>query len=244
MNVFDQAWHWLTTSDNWSRNTNNNGVLELAWEHIQIAAISVFFAALIGLSVGITLGHLRRGGAVVTLLANLTRAIPTLGILIILSSIPTFGVTTKTAIISLSAFAIPPILTNSWAGVSSVDRDTVEAARGLGMTGREILLRIELPLALPLVAAGIRNSTLQTFATATIASFLGNETLGTFIQQGQGNSDQGEVLGAAILIGVLAVALDLLLGAVQRALTPKGTRAPRRFRRQLADVPRIAEPVV
>jgi osmoprotectant transport system permease protein len=243
MNVFDQAWHWLTTSNHWSRNTNNNGVLELAWEHIQIAAISVFFAAVIGLTVGITLGHFRRGGAIVTLLANLTRAIPTLGILIILSSLPAFGVTTKTAVISLAAFAIPPILTNSWAGVSGVDRDTVEAALGLGMTGREILVGVELPLALPLIAAGIRNSTLQTFATATIASFLGNETLGTLIQQGQGNSDQGEVLGAAILIGVVAIALDLILGAVQRALTPKGTRAPTRFRRQLADVPRIAEPV-
>jgi osmoprotectant transport system permease protein len=244
MNVFAQAWHWLTTSDHWSRNTNNSGILQLAWAHIQIAAISVFFAAAIGLSLGITLGHFRRGGAIVTLLANLTRAIPTLGILIILSSLPAFGVTTKTAVIALAAFAIPPILTNSWAGVSTVDRDTVEAARGLGMIGTQILLRVELPLALPLVAAGIRNSTLQTFATATIASFLGNETLGTLIQQGQGNSDQGEVLGAAILIGLVAVALDLLLGAGQRALTPKGTRAPSRFRRQLADVPRIAEPVV
>ena len=97
---------------------------------------------------------------------------------------------------------------------------------------------------MPLIAAGIRNSTLQTFATATIASFVGNDTLGTLIQQGQGNSDQGEVLGAAIVIGVRRDRMDLLLGAVQRALTPKGTRAPRRFRRQLAEMPRIAEPVV
>jgi osmoprotectant transport system permease protein len=243
MNVFDQAWHWLTTSSNWSGNDQGDGIFHLAWLHIQIAAISVFFGAVIGLGIGIPLGHFRRGGAFVTVLANVTRAVPTLAILILLSSIPEFGVSTKTAIIALSAFAIPPILTNSWAGVASVDKDTVEAARGLGMSGLQILGRVELPLALPLIAAGIRSSTLQTFATATIASFLGNSTLGNLVQIGQGNADQGEVLGAAFIIGVVAVLLDLVLAAVQRALTPKGARKPHLFSRRQRSVARIAQEV-
>ena len=243
MNVFDQAWHWITTSNNWTGNDSSAGVLTLAWEHIQIAFWSVLIGAAIGLSIGITLGHLRRGGALVTLLANITRAVPTLAILILLASLPAFGVSTKTAIISLGAFAIPPILTNSWAGVASIDKDTVEAARGLGMTGRQILFGVELPLALPLIAAGVRSSALQTFATATIASFLGNSTLGNLIQIGQGNNDQGEVLGAAIIIGVVAVLLDFVLASAQRSLTPKGTRKPHWLSRQSSNLPRIAQEV-
>ena len=243
MNVFDQAWHWLTTSSNWTSNDQNAGILQLAWEHVQIAFWSVLIGAAIGLAVGITLGHLRRGGALVTLLANVTRAVPTLAILILLASLPAFGVSTKTAIISLGAFAIPPILTNSWAGVASVDKDTVESARGLGMTGRQILWGVELPLALPLIAAGIRSSALQTFATATIASFLGNSTLGNLIQIGQGNNDQGEVLGAAIIIGLVAILLDLGLASAQRALTPRGTRKPNWLSRQSTNVARIAQEV-
>ncbi len=234
MNVFDQGWHWITTADHWTGSSDgSDGILHLAWEHIQIAAIAVFFGAVIGLTIGISLGHFRRGAAFVTLLANITRAVPTLAILILLSSLPAFGVSTKTAIISLAAFAIPPILTNSWAGVAGVDRDTVEAARGLGMTGRQILLRVELPLALPLIAAGVRSSALQTFATATIASFLGNDTLGNLIQIGQGNNDQGEVLGAAAIIGIVAVLLDIALALVQRQLTPKGTRRPSFYARRV-----------
>jgi osmoprotectant transport system permease protein len=243
MNVFDQAWHWLTTSSHWTSNDQGDGILSLAWQHIQIAFWSLLIGAAIGLTIGIMLGHWRRGGAVVTLLANVTRAVPTLAILILLSSLPAFGVTTKTAIISLGAFAIPPILTNSWAGVSSVDQDTVESARGLGMTDFQILKRIELPLALPLIAAGVRSSALQTFATATIASFLGNPTLGSLVQIGQGNNDQGEVLGAAIIIGVVAILLDLVLASVQRSLTPKGTRKPNWFSRQSNNVARIAQEV-
>lgn len=242
-NVFIGAWHWLTTGDNWRANSENDGILPLAWAHIQIAAWSLLIGAAIGLTIGVALGHFRRGAAFVTVLANVTRAVPTLAILILLSSLPAFGVSTKTAIISLGAFAVPPILTNSWAGVASVDRDTVEAARGLGMSGRQILRRVELPLALPLVAAGVRSSALQTFATATIASFLGNNTLGNLVQIGQANANDAEVLGAAFIIGAVAVALDLLLAAVQRSLTPRGTRKPHRFTRQRHNVARMAHEV-
>jgi osmoprotectant transport system permease protein len=242
-NVFIGAWHWLTTGDNWFHNSENDGVIPLAWAHIQIAFWAVLIGAVIGLTIGVALGHFRRGAAFVTVLANVTRAIPTLAILILLSSLPAFGVSTKTAIISLGAFAIPPILTNSWAGVASVDRDTVEAARGLGMTGSQILRRVELPLALPLIAAGVRSSALQTFATATIASFLGNSTLGNLVQIGQANANDAEVLGAAFIIGIVAILLDQLLAALQRSLTPKSARKPYWFTRQSQNVIRIAQEV-
>ena len=175
------------------------------------------------------LGHFRRGGPLVTLLANATRAVPTLGLLYLLAGFPSFGVSQKTAVISLALFAIPPILTNAWAGVSTVEAETVDAARGLGMSGRSILLHVEMPLAVPLIFAGIRSSTLQTFATATIASYVGADTLGNLIQSGQaaGQMGQGQVLGAAIIIGLLAVALDLVLAFIQRRLTPKPLSRPR-----------------
>jgi osmoprotectant transport system permease protein len=159
-------------------------------------------------------------------IANISRAVPTIGLLYLLATAPQFGVNPRTAVTALALFAIPPILTNSYTGMTTVDAEAVEAARGLGMKERQVLTRVELPLALPLIAAGIRNSVLQTFATATLASYVGTATLGTLIQVGQATQKQQEVLGGALVIAALAVLLDLLLGAVQAAVTP----GPRRSR--------------
>ena len=230
MNVFGDALTWLGDRANYR---GDGGILHLARLHIQVSLLALAAAIVIGLTVGVALGHTGRGGGLVTVLANVTRAIPTLGLLTILASISTFGVTTFSAVVALAIFAIPPILTNAWAGVIGVDRDTVEAAKGLGMSGGQILLRVELPLALPLIAAGLRSSVLQTFATATIASYVGNPTLGTLIQLGQGTQSQDEVLGAAIIIGIVAILLDVLLAQLQKRLTP-GERKPGPFRRRHA----------
>jgi osmoprotectant transport system permease protein len=238
VNLFRQAIDWLGDRANWR---GDQGIIHLAWLHLQIAGLSVLIALAIGLPIGIALGHWRRGGPFVSLLAILTRAVPTLGLLYILAALPAFGVSTKTAVIALTVFAIPPILTNAWAGVSSVEPEAVEAARGSGMSGRQILLRVELPLAIPLLGAGIRSSALQTFATATVASYVGTATLGTLIQLGQGAQEQNEVLGAAIAIGVLALLIDFVLASIQRALTPVPLRKrPGRRFRQRRSVPEVA----
>lgn len=241
MSLFGDAISWLDDRTNWS---GQDGIIHLAWSHIQIAGESVLIAAAISLPIGVALGHFRRGGPTVTLFANASRAVPTLGLLYVLATFPSFGVSQKTAVVALTVFAIPPMLTNAWAGVSAVEPEAVEAARGLGMTQWQILRRVELPLGVPLIFAGVRSSTLQTFATATIASYVGADTLGSLIQLGQGAQDQAEVLGAAIVIGVLAVLIDIVLALIQRRLTPVPMRTSSfRLARRRLDIPEISHGV-
>jgi osmoprotectant transport system permease protein len=222
MGLFGEAVAWLNDRANWR---GDQGVIHLTVLHLQVTALALIIGLVVGLGLGVGLGHLRRGGAVVTVVANLSRAIPTFGLLVVLATAPAFGVNTRTAVAALGLFAIPPILTNAYAGLTSVDPEAIEASRGLGMTERQVLTRVELPLALPLIAAGIRNSVLQTFATATLASYVGTPTLGTLIQVGQATQAQEEVLAGAIVIAALAVLLDLALGRVQAAVTPGPVRS-------------------
>lgn len=229
MNVFGDAVSWLNDRANWR---GDQGLIHLTVLHLQVTVAALLIGLVVALSLGIGLGHLRRGGTLVTVIANLARAIPTFGLLVVLAREPAFGVNTRTAVTALALFAIPPILTNAYTGLVTVDPEAVEAARGLGMSERQVLTRVELPLALPLIAAGIRNSVLQTFATATLASYVGTSTLGTLIQVGQATQKQEQVLGGALAIAVLAVVLDLLLGLVQTAVTPGPARSRWAFLRR------------
>ena len=243
MSLIGEGFSWLDDQANYR---GSNGVIHLAASHLEVTAIAMVLAAAVSLPIGIALGHFRRGGPLVTLLANATRAVPTLGLLYLLAEFPTFGVSKKTAIISLAIFAIPPMLTNAWAGVSTVEPEAVEAARGLGMSQWSVLRRVELPLSVPLIFAGVRSSTLQTFATATIASFVGTDTLGKLIQLGQaaGRVGQGMVLGAAVVIGILAIVIDVLLALIQRRLTPAPLRSRViTIRRRSAQVSRVSAEV-
>jgi osmoprotectant transport system permease protein len=225
VDLFNNALTYLGDGSHW---TGYDGILPLAVSHLKITLISVLLAAIVGLTLGIALGHARRGGAVVTSLANLSRAVPVLGLLALLATNGSLGVTATSAILALAVFAVAPILTNTWTGVSTVDRETVEAATGLGMSGRQVLLGVELPLALPLIAAGLRTAMLQVFATATIASFVGASTLGNLVADGQATSSYDQVLAGAICIAVIAVALDLVLGVVQALVTPGAVNPARR----------------
>jgi osmoprotectant transport system permease protein len=240
MSLLGDAFSWLGDKANYR---GDQGVLQLAVSHLEVTGIAIGIAVAIALPIGIALGHFHRGGPAVTLLANVTRAVPTLGLLYLLAAMPSFGVSQKTAIISLAAFAIPPILTNAWAAVSAADEEAVSAARGLGMKQGQILRRVELPLAVPLIFAGLRSSTLQTFATATIASYVGSNTLGNLIQLGQaaGPPGQREVLGAALIIAFMAVLIDVVLALIQRRLTPAPLRPQlARITRRRANLPDIS----
>jgi osmoprotectant transport system permease protein len=201
-----------------------DGVPHRLAEHLLLTGIAVGVAALVALPVGLVLGHLRRGGTAVTALTNASRAVPTLGVLIVFSGIASIGIGNRAAVVALVLFAIPPILVNTFVGVAGVEREVVEAARGMGMGEGRILRTVELPLALPLVVAGLRTAVVQVIATATLAAYVGGGGLGTFINNGYGLQDYPQVLGGAVWVAGLALAAELLLAGLQRVATPTPLR--------------------
>lgn len=201
-----------------------DGVPHRLSEHLAITLISVGVAALVALPVGLLLGHLRRGGTVVTALTNASRAVPTFGVLIIFSAIASIGIGNRAAVLALVLFAVPPILVNAFVGVAGVDGDVIEAARGMGMGEGAVLLRVELPLALGLVVAGLRTAVVQVIATATLAAYVGGGGLGTFINNGYGRQDYPQVLSGAILVAALALVAEVAMAGLQRLATPAALR--------------------
>jgi osmoprotectant transport system permease protein len=197
-------------------------ILEKTWEHLELSAAAMAIALVIALPLGAWLGHLHRGSFVAVNVANLGRALPSL-VLIALGFV-LLGVGFWSVALALVILAIPPILTNAYVAVDGVEADAVEAARGMGMTRWQIVRRVELPLALPLIFAGIRTAVVFVVATATIAAVAGGGGLGDIIVNQAAYGLEG-VVGAAICVSVLALAADGLLGLVQRAVTPPGLRA-------------------
>jgi osmoprotectant transport system permease protein len=218
------VWEYLTTAASWQ---GEDGITHRLWEHVWISAASVFVACLIALPLGILLGHVGRGGGVAVNLANAGRAIPTLGIIVLFAVSP-IGLNTATLIATLVIFAVPPILANAYVGVSTVDRDAKESARGMGLSGGQVLRQVEIPLALPLMAAGVRTSAVQVVATATLAGYTGFGTLGQLVFRGFVVNLSYLVIGGAVLVAILALLTEVLLGFVQRLVTPAGLRIGQR----------------
>ncbi|MFC3690205.1 ABC transporter permease [Aquipuribacter hungaricus] len=211
---------WLADPARWS---GEAGIPARLWEHVWVSGVSVLVAAAVALPVALVLGHLGRGGALASAVANLGRAVPTLAVLVILVLSPApFGIANVVTctVVALVLFAIPPILTNAYAGIRAVDADLVEAARGMGLTGPQVLFRVELPLAVPLVVAGLRIATAQVIATATIAAFVAGPGLGRFISAGFGNQDTPQLIGGAFLVATFAVLVEVAFQVLQRRLTP------------------------
>jgi osmoprotectant transport system permease protein len=194
-------------------------VLSLLWTTVWISAIALAAAVAIALPIGAWLGHRGRGETLAIGIGNAGRAIPELGLIAIVAAF--FGVGVFNVTIALLVLGVPPILTNAFVGVFQVDRDAVEAGRGMGMTEFEILRKIELPLAVPTIMTGVRTSAINIIATATIAPLAGVVTLGDYIINGANYGSEG-VLAGAILVALLAVAAELLLSALQRLLTSRG----------------------
>jgi osmoprotectant transport system permease protein len=225
---------WFTTADHWR---GDFGVPHRLLEHVAMSAAAIVAAAVIALPVGIWLGHRGKGGALAINLANVGRAIPSLAILALfqqafgLRGWPGFGA--RPAFVALVALAVPPLLTNAYVGMRGVDRDVVEAAQGMGMTGGEVLWRVEVPIALPLLMAGLRTSAVQVVATATLAAVTAWGGLGRFIVDGFGQQDNAQIVAGAILVGLVALATELGLAWVQRAVVSDGLR-PEQVRRDTA----------
>ena len=215
------VWEWFTDPANW---TGYNGIPIRTWEQIEISFWAMAIALVVAMPIALILGHQRRGIFLATNVGNIGRAIPTLGVLTILASIPEIGIGNFAAILALALFAIPPLLTNTFAGIASVDDEVLDAAKGIGMGGFRILSRVELPLALPLIAAGIRTATVQVVATASLAALVGSGGLGRYVVDGYSLQDNTLIIAGAILTALIAVFADLILGFIERRITPKGLR--------------------
>jgi osmoprotectant transport system permease protein len=200
-------------------------ILHKTWEHLLLSGAALAIALVISLPIGVWLGHRHRGSFLAVNVANLGRALPSLAVIAV--GFVFIGVGFWSVAIALVVLAIPPILTNAYVAVDAVQTDAVEAARGMGMTDRQIITRIELPLALPLIFAGIRTATVFVVATATIAAVAGGGGLGDIIVNQAGYGLEG-VVGAAICVSVLALLADGAVGLLQRALTPAGLRVESR----------------
>ena len=201
---------------------------ELMWEktveHLALSGVSIGIALLVALPLGIGLGHLHRGSWIAISLANVGRALPSLALIAI--GIAFLGIGFANVAVALVVLAVPPILTNAYVAVDEVDPDAVEAARGMGMGATQVIARVELPLALPLLFAGVRTAAVYVVATATLAGVAGGGGLGDIIVNQASYRLEG-VIAAALWVSVLAFAVDAGLGLLQRVLTPHGLR-PRR----------------
>jgi osmoprotectant transport system permease protein len=225
---------WLTDPANWEGPT---GIPTRLFEHVFISAISIFFATLIALPVGLWVGHTGRWANVAINVANIGRAIPSYSLLVIVLPIslalaptigysPNFGLTFLPTFIAMVMLAIPPILVNAYAGLQSVDRDLLEAGRGMGMREGQILRRLEIPLAVPVIIGGFRTAILNVIATATIGAAVSFGGLGRYIFDGRQRGVAGtpELLSGAILVGALAILVDFVLSRIQRRATPRALR--------------------
>lgn len=214
---------WLTQSSQWS---GPDGIPARLLEHIWYSALGVGIAALIALPLGLLIGHTGRGSLLAATASNFGRALPTLGVVTLVFRLQPLSV--WPVIVALVAIAIPPILLNTDVGIRSIDPAVRDAARGMGMTGRQALWRVEVPLAMPLILTGFRSAAGQVVATATIAAFVGLGGLGRFIIDGYSNRDIGQITGGAVVVGLLALAVEGGFALLQRSLGPK--EAPRRKR--------------
>ena len=219
MNFLGDVVDWFTTSEHW---TGGAGAIHRLVEHVSMSAGTILVAALLALPLGIWLGHTGRFGALAINLSNIGRAIPSFAILVL--AVQVIGIGWKPAFVALVALAIPPMVTNAYVGMREVDADVRESARGMGMTGTQSLFRVELPIALPLVMAGVRTAAVQVVATATLAALVAWGGLGRFIVDGIAQRDFVQVFAGAVLVAVLSIVTEVVLAGLQRLIVPRGLR--------------------
>lgn len=225
-----EAVAWLFDGENWS---GPAGVPTLLVEHLGFTLASLGLACAVALPLALWLGHIGRGGVLAVQVSNIGRAVPTLAVLVILVLGP-LGRSTLSAVLAFTLFAIPPVLTNAYVGMREVDRGAVEAARGMGMTGWQVLHRVELPLATGLVMNGVRLAAVQVVATVSIAALAAFGGLGRIVTAGFANQDVGQVVAGAFLIAGLAVVVEVGLARVARSVDPR-QRVLRAGRRREAE---------
>jgi len=210
--VIGQLFAWFTDPANW---TGPNGIPTRLAQHLVMSGLAMVIAIVIAVPLGMWLGHSGRKPGLVLNLGSIGRAVPTFAVLVILASWDPVGVGDLAAILALALFAIPPILVSAYDGIRAADPDVVDAARGMGFTGRQILRQVEVPLSVTYLASGIRTSTVQVVATASLAALVGGGGLGRYVVDGFATQDAVLVIAGALLTAGLAVVTDLVLGRAQ-----------------------------
>jgi osmoprotectant transport system permease protein len=234
MHFIEAVFDWFTTAANW---TGSNGILQLFYNQAKLSVAVVVGALIVGGGLGVILGHTGRGGLVAVNAANAFRAVPSLALLTLLAIVPSISLKWEGFLaswIALVVLAIPPILTNTYVGMRNVDADVRDAAKAMGLSGGQVLRRVEAPLAVPFVMAGVRTASIEVVATSTLAAYVSYSDLGTFVIAGLNSQDNVEAFGGAILVAVLAALVAIGLGLVQRWLTPLPMRQQSRNQGLLA----------
>jgi osmoprotectant transport system permease protein len=229
---FSKVGGWFTDPAQWS---GPSGIPTRLWEHTQTSVTAVLIAALIALPVAMFIGHRRRMEFLVVSVGNMGRAIPSLGLLVIF--VLWIGLRLNwpapfrpAIILAMVLLAIPPILTNTYVGIQAVDPDVLDAGRGVGMTEGQVLRSLEVPLAAPLIVAGLRTAAVQVVATATLAALIAGGGLGRYIVDGYATSDEVEIFCGAVLVALLAIVTELAFGLLTRAVTPRTATRGRKAR--------------
>ncbi|WP_263730133.1 ABC transporter permease [Cellulomonas sp. SG140] len=220
MSVLLEALRWLNDPLNW---TGPSGVLALTRQHLVVTGLAVLLGALVAVPTGLYLGHRGRGATVGVVVSNTSRALPTLAMLTLFGATGLFG-NVATAL-ACAVFAVPPLLSGAVTGLGGVDADVRDAARGMGMSGARRLWTVEVPLAVPQLAAGLRTAVVQVVATVPLAALVGGRSLGTIVVTGFGVQRYGQVVAGAVLVAALSLAAEGLLALLQRLVTPAGIRA-------------------
>lgn len=226
MSIIGEVFDWFGDPTTWS---GYSGIPLRIKEHLALTGMSLLLASPIAIAAGLYIGHTRRGEFITVTIANLGRAVPSFAILALAFPIALelgLGLGFWPTVVALFFLAIPPILTNTYVGVKGVDADTIEAARGMGMTGGQILRSIEIPLSMRLIVAGFRTSAVQVIATATLAAVIAGGGLGRYIVDGfafgvRGLEGRQMVVGGAILVAALALLTELGIGAIERWVLPR-----------------------
>ncbi|MBJ7291405.1 ABC transporter permease subunit [Williamsia sp.] len=210
--IFSDTVSYLTTGSNWSGTADVDGLGLLIGQHLEYTVIAVAVAAVIAVPLGLLVGHTGKGEVVVVGLVNVMRSLPTLGLLLLF--ILWMGLGLTPTMIALILLGIPPMLAGAYSGVANVDRVVVDASRAMGLGEIQVLLRVELPNALPLILGGLRNATLQIVATAAIAAYAGLGGLGRPIFDGLATYDYPPMIAGSLLVTILALVLDSLLAGL------------------------------
>ncbi len=220
MGLLTELAHWFATPANWRGTT---GVPTLVGQHVLMSLAATLIAMALALPIGVGLGHVGRGGLLAINVTNVGRAIPSFALMVFFVLV--FGLGTAPTLIALIVLAVPPVITNAYQGMRSVDRELVDAARGLGMTEWQLLRQVEVPVAIPVIMAGVRTAGVQVVATATLGAYVAWGGLGLLIEQGLNTATgYSELLAGAILVALLAGVTEGLLALLQRLLTPAGLR--------------------
>ena len=238
VNIVAATAAWLTNPAQWA---GPGDIPQRLLEHIGLSAISLLIAVAIALPVGLAIGHTRRGTAVAANLANIGRAIPSLAVIGVVLPLtatldPQLGFKVYPTLVAMVILAIPPILVNTEAGDTGVDRDLVESARAMGMREAQVLGAIEVPVALPVILTGIRSAATQIVATMTLGAIFGSGGLGRFLVEGIAQNDDGKIFGGVVLVAALALATEGIFAVLQRVTTSPGIRRPDVIRRVVLGV--------